>query len=137
MSTATIVRDHIAHELIESTNRQVVLVEFVSPEITGVGETRELATQLGLLIRPQLPQYFVIDCGSLRSLGSAAFGEILSFVQRARAVWICNLDSALWCDAFSIGLNNWVRCAANRHLGIAEAQRTARWDEEDSVSYFN
>jgi len=137
MSTATIVREHIVHQLIESTNHQVVLVEFVNPEITGFAKTRELGTQLGLLIRPQLPQYFVIDCAGVRALGSAAFGAILSFVQRARAVWICNLDTALWCEAFSIGLNNWVRCAANRYAGIAEAQRTARWDEEDSVSHFN
>ena len=34
-----------------------------------------------------------------------------------------------------IGLDNWARFAANRRAAIKEAEKTARWDEEDTVDY--
>jgi hypothetical protein len=136
MSTTLTAFDHIAYELIEGTNHQVVVIEFVSPDITSPAEARELGTQLGLLIRPRPSQYFVIDFAGVRSLGSAVFSEILTFVHTAKPVWVCNLDNSLWREAYMIGLDNWVRCAANRQVAIAEAERTARWDEEDAVSSF-
>jgi anti-anti-sigma regulatory factor len=134
MSTATTAQDHIAHELIEGTNHQVVVIDFLSPDVTSPIEARDLGAQLRLLIRPQRPQYFVIDFAGVRSLGDSAFSEILSFVHDAKPVWLCNLDNSLWRVAYLIGLDNWVKCAANRHMAIAEAQRTAGWDEEDSVN---
>jgi hypothetical protein len=135
MSTATTVQAHIAHELIEHPNYQVVVIEFASQEITTAADARELGAELSSLIRHQPLQYFVIDCFSVRSLGSAAFSEILSFVHKAKPVWVCNLDNALWHGAFQVGLDNWVRCAASRGAAIDEAERTARWDEEDTMEY--
>jgi hypothetical protein len=135
MSTATAIQAHIAHELIEGTNHQVVVIEFVSHDITSPAHARELGEQLNLLIRPQPLQYFVIDCEGVRALGSTALSEILSFIHRARPVWVCNLDATLRLGAFQIGLDNWARFAANRHAAIVEAERTARWDEEDTVFY--
>ena len=133
MSTATTTQTHIAYELIEDTNHQVVVIEFVSHDITSPTHARDLGEQLRSLIQPQSAQYFVIDCSGVRSLGSTAFSEIVSFVHRARPVWVCNLDHTLHFGAALIGLDNWARFAADRRAAIEEAVRTAQWDEEDGV----
>jgi anti-anti-sigma regulatory factor len=135
MLTATTIQSHIAYELIEDTTHEVVVIEFVSHDITSPAHAQELGEQLHLLIRPQPPQYFVIDCAGVRALGSTAFSEIVSFVHKARPVWVCNLDDSLRLGASLIGLENWARFAANRRAAINEAQRTARWDEEDTVDF--
>jgi anti-anti-sigma regulatory factor len=88
-----------------------------------------------MLLRPRPLQYFVIDCTGVRALGSTAFSEIVSFVHKARPVWVCNLDDSLRLGASLTGLDNWARFAANRRAAIKEAERTARWDEEDTVDY--
>lgn len=126
---------HIAYELIEGTQHQVVVIEFLSHDITSPSHARELGEQLDWLIRPQLRQYFVLDCAGVRSLGSTAFSEILSFVHEAKPVWVCNLDDSLRLGASLVGLDNWVKFAANRRAAIKEAERTAEWDEEDTVDY--
>ena len=133
MSTATTIDAHIAYELIEDTNYQVVVIEFLSHDITSPTHARELREQLHSLLRSQPPQYFVIDCAEVRSLGSTAFGEIANFVHKARPVWVCNLDNTLRLGAALVGLDNWARFAANRRSAIEEAERTARWDEENPV----
>jgi anti-anti-sigma regulatory factor len=135
MATATAIQAHIAYEQIEDTNHQVVVIEFVSHDITSTAHARELGEQLNSLIWPQPRQYFVIDCEGVRAIGSTAFSEILSFVRKARQVWVCNLDDSLWLGAFLIGLDNWTKRAANRRAAIEEAERTARWDEEDTVDH--
>ena len=135
MSTATANQAHITYEVIEDTNHQVVVVEFLHHDFASPAHAQELGKQLQSLIRYQPPQYFIIDCARVRALGSTAFSEIMSFVHKARPVWVCNLDVALRPGASLIGLDNWVRYAANRRAAIAEAERTARWDEEDTVDY--
>jgi anti-anti-sigma regulatory factor len=135
MSTATAIQAHIAYELIEGTNHQVVVIEFVSHDLASPAHARELGEQLHSLIRPQPPQYFVIDCAGVRALGSSAFSELVSFVQKAKPVWVCNLDNTLRLGAALIGLDNWARFAANRRAAINEAERTARWDEDETVDY--
>jgi len=42
MSTATAIQAHITYELIEGTNHQVVVIEFVSHDITSHAHAREL-----------------------------------------------------------------------------------------------
>jgi anti-anti-sigma regulatory factor len=133
MSTATTTQAHIAYELIENTEHQVVIVEFLSHDIATTAHARELGEQLHLLICPDSIQYFVIDCAGVRSLGSTAFSEILSFVRDAKAVWVCNLDNQLRFGAALIGLDTWAKYAANRRAAIEEAERTARWREEDAL----
>ncbi len=135
MSTATTGQTHIAYELIEGTNHQVVIIEFLSHHITSPAHARELGEQLCSLLRPRPSQYFVLDCAGVRSLGSTAFSEILTFVHKARPVWFCNLDGSLRLGASLIGLDNWAKFAADRRAAIKEAERTARWDEEDTVDY--
>ena len=64
-----------------------------------------------------------------------AFSEIASFVHKAKPAWVCNLDHTLRIGASLIGLDNWARFAADRRAAIKEAERTAQWDEEDTVDY--
>jgi anti-anti-sigma regulatory factor len=106
MSTTMTIQAHIAYELIENTDHQVVIVEFLSHDIATSAHARELGEQLRSLLRPQPRQYFVIDCTGVRSLGSTAFGEIVSFVHQTKAVWVCNLDNQLRFGAALIGLDN-------------------------------
>jgi len=133
MSTATTIQAHIAYELIEDANHQVVIIEFLSHDIVSPAHARELGEQLQSLIRPQPHQYFVIDCAGVGSLGSTAFSELVSFVHKANAAWVCNLDNTLRFGAALVGLDNWARFAANRRAAIEEAERSARWDEEDAL----
>ena len=107
MLTTTADQAHIAYELIEDTKHQVMVIEFMTHEITSPAHARELGEQLRSLIRPRPPQYFVIDCAGVRSLGSTAFSEIVSFVHKARPVWVCNLDQSLRLGASLVGLDNW------------------------------
>jgi anti-anti-sigma regulatory factor len=135
MSTATTTQAHIACAVIEESHHQVVVVELLGQDITSPAHARELGEQLHTLIRRTPAQYFVIDCAGVRAMGSTAFSELVSFVQKARPVWVCNLDATLRLGASLIGLDNWARFAASQEAAIAEAQRTARWDEEDTVDY--
>jgi anti-anti-sigma regulatory factor len=135
MSTATTVQAHIAYELIEDTNHDVVIIEFLSHDIASPVHARELGEQLNSLIRPDSIQYFIIDFAKVRSLGSTAFGEIVSFVRKATPVWICNLDATLRLGASLIGLDDCAKFAANRREAINEAIKAARSDEEDTVDY--
>jgi anti-anti-sigma regulatory factor len=133
MATATMNEPHIAYELIEDSEHQVVVIKFLSDEVNSPARARELGEQLQSLIRRPAHQYFVLDCAGVRSLGSTAFNEILSFVRSAQPVWICNLDNSLRLGAAMVGLENWARFAANGRAAVTEAQRTAKWDQEDPV----
>jgi anti-anti-sigma regulatory factor len=135
MSTATTMQAHIAYELIEDTNHDVVVIDFMSREITSTIHARELGEQLNSLIRPDSLQYFIIDFANVRSLGSTGFGEIVRFVRKAGPVWVCNLDPTLRLGACLIGLDECAKFAVNRRVAIKEAARTARADEDDTVDY--
>ena len=135
MSTTTASQAHIAYEVIDAANHQFVVIEFLSHDFSSPAHARELGQQLNSLIRSRPPQYFIIDCAGVRAFGSTAFSEIVSFVHRARPVWVCNLDGSLRLGASLIGLDNWVKYAANRRAAITEAERTARWDEEDTADF--
>ncbi len=135
MSTATTVEAHIAYELIEDTNHDVMVIEFVSHDFSSPVHALELGEQLDSLIRPGVEQYFVIDFAEVRSLGSTAFAEILSFVRKAKPVWICNLDETLWLGASLIGLDDCAEFAANRRAAFDKAAKAARRDEEDTVDW--
>jgi anti-anti-sigma regulatory factor len=126
---------HIAYELIKDTNHDVVVIEFESYDFASPVQARELGEQLNSLIQSHSLQYFVIDFAKVRTLGSTAFGEIVSFVRKATPVWVCNLDETLRLGASLSGLDDCAQFAANRHVAINKAARTARRDEEDTVDY--
>jgi anti-anti-sigma regulatory factor len=135
MSTATTIQAHIAYELIDDHNPDVVAIEFLSEEIASPRHARELEGQLDSLIRPDLPRAFVIDFGNVRSLGSTAFGAILSFARNAGRVYVCNMPENLRLGAAMIGLDGCAEFFADRRSAINEARRASMDDEEDTVDY--
>jgi anti-anti-sigma regulatory factor len=135
MSTTTTTQAHIAYELIDDRNPEVVVIEFLSQEIAGPLQARELGEQLDSLIRPDLPRRFVIDFSNVRLLGSTAFGEIAAFAHKVERLWVCNLPEELRLGAALIGLDDCAEFAANRPAAIIEARTTAFWNEEETVDY--
>jgi anti-anti-sigma regulatory factor len=136
MVTSTATYAHIAYELIDDQNPEVVVIEFLSPEICGSLLAAELGEQLDALIRSELPQNFVIDFAKVRSLGSTAFGEIADFVRRAGRVRFCNLDWTLELGAALIGIGDRVDLLQSRSAAIRAARGTSsRSEEEDTVDF--
>jgi anti-anti-sigma regulatory factor len=135
MASNTTIHAHIAYELIDDSDPDVVVIEFLSQDISGPWQARELAEQLESLIRPDLPRSFVIDFGNVEALGSSAFGAILSFAREAVSVCVCNLPEQLRLGAAMIGLDECAEYAASRSAAINLARRAAMRDEEDTVDY--
>jgi anti-anti-sigma regulatory factor len=135
MSTATAIEAHIEYEVVKDNKHQVVIIQFLSHEITSPRHAEELGEQLHSLIHPYKLQYFILDCAGVKALGSTAFSEIASFVRHARPVWICNLDHVLRLGASLVGLDDLARFAATRRAAIQEAESTADSDQEDTVDY--
>jgi anti-sigma B factor antagonist len=135
MSTTTMTGAHIACEPIGEDETEVLVIEFLSPEICGPLYGRELGAQLDSLIRPGAPRNFVIDFSNVRSLGSTAFGEIADFVRRVGRVRVCHLDPMLRLGASLIGLDDWVEFCDSRRQAIRAARRDWRRGEEDTVDY--
>jgi anti-anti-sigma regulatory factor len=135
VSTTTTIQAHIAYELIDDNNPEVVVIQFLSHEIADPWTARALGEQLHSLIRPDLPQNFVIDFDNVRSLGSSAFGEIASFIREVGWVWICNLQDHLRLGASLIGLDDCADLTESRKSAITKAQYAARHHEEDTVDY--
>ena len=134
MSPPTTMEAHIAYELIDDTNPDVVAIEFLSEEIVGPVDARELGEQLDSLVTPDLPQQFVLDFGNVRSVGSTAFGEIVSFARKVGRLYICNMRENLQLGSALIGLDDCAAFAPSRRVAINWAKRAA-WGEEDTVDY--
>jgi anti-anti-sigma regulatory factor len=135
MSVATTEQTRISSEVLENTNYQVVVIKFLTHEITCSVDAREFGEQLESLIQPHSHRYYVLDFTGVRAIGSAAIGELVTFIRVAKPVWICNIDPTLRLGACLIGLENWVRIAADRRAAINLAERTAQWDDEDTVDF--
>jgi hypothetical protein len=135
MSTTTTIQAHIAYELIDDHNPDVVVIEFLSQEIASARHARELGEQLDSLIRPDLPRIFVMDFGKIRSLGSTAFGEILSFARKVDRLYVCDIPGNLRLGAALIGLDGCAKFFADRRSAINVARRAAMCDQEDTVDY--
>ena len=135
MSSTTTIQAHIAYELIDETHPDVVAIEFVSPEIVGPAHARELGEQLDSLITPDLPQHFVLDFGNVRSLGSSAFGEIVSFARKVGRLSLCNMKENLRLGSALIGLDDCAEFSGTRTEAINRARRAALRGQEDTVDY--
>ncbi len=132
MSTSTATHTHIAYELIDHDNPEVVVIEFLSQEIVGPLHAGDLGAQLESLIGLDLPRNFVIDFHHVRSLGSMAFSEIAGLVRRGWPVRFCNLDRTLQLGMALIGLDGRVELYDSRQAAIRAARRDARRYEEDA-----
>ena len=135
MSTIANLQAHIAYELVVDNAPEVVVVEFLSPEITSSVHALELGEQLNSLIQADLPRNYVIDFAKVRSLGSTAFGEFANFVRRVGRVRVCHLGDNLRLGAALIGLDDCVEFAESRKAAIREAIEDARRGEQETVDY--
>jgi anti-anti-sigma regulatory factor len=125
MSTKTPAQAHIAYELIDDAEPRVVVIEFLTRDIAGPAHAGELANQLDTLLSCELPHNFVMDFSGVRSLGSTAFGAIVSFARKARRLHVCNIPSTLELGAMLIGLDAWAKVASDRAAAIEGARRAA------------
>jgi anti-anti-sigma regulatory factor len=133
MSATATTHAHIAYELIDQDNPEVVVIEFLTPEIVGPLHAGELGAQLDSLVRPDWPSHFVIDFARVSSLGSTAFGEIGAFVRRVSKVRFCNLHPILELGAALMGLDDRVEFSDSRPAAIRAARRDARRGARDTV----
>jgi anti-anti-sigma factor len=129
MSSTSTLHAHIAYDLIDTVDPKVLVVEFLSHTIMDPLHAAELGQQLGLLIRPDLPTYFVLDFKKVRSLGSHAFGALVSFALKVRQagghVNVCNVDDFLRLGADMSRLSDHVEFAPDRQSamsGFGEAE---------------
>jgi anti-anti-sigma regulatory factor len=134
-TTTIVVQAHIAYELLDDSQPEVVAIEFLSRDITSPLQACELGDQLASLIESDLPQNFVIDFRNVQSLGSTAFGEIVAFARKLGRLYVCNLHLSLRLGAALIGLDNCAEFAANRREAINGARRSAMQDGEDTIDY--
>ena len=135
MSIATANQAHIAYEVIDSRHPDIVLIEFLIHDVAGPYQSQELGEQLDSLIRADLPSIFVIDFAQVRTLGSTAFGEIVSFARKVDRLYVCNLRDHLRLGAALIGLEDCAEIAMTRQAAINRARRAALRRDDDTIDY--
>ena len=135
MSTSKAVQSHVAYELVDEIHPDVMVVELLSREIAGPFHARELGDELASLVRPGWPQHFVVDFSNVRSVGSTAFCEIVSFAHKVERVCVCNMRQNLRLGGAMIGLDDCAEFAPNREMAIEVLRRARGRSDEDTVDY--
>ncbi len=111
---------HIAYEQIDKPS--AVVVEFLSHEIADPDHSSELSRQLAALVRPDLPNRYVLDFQKVRIFSSTAFGALVGFVLKVRkaggVVVLCNLDEFVRFGADIIRLGDYAPIVENRHAAL-------------------
>ncbi len=125
MSINTPAQAHIAYELIDDAEPRVVAIEFLTQDIAGPAHAGELGEQLDTLLRCGLPHDFVMDFSGARSMGSTAFGAIVTFACKVGRLHVCNIPRTLEFGAMLIGLDACAEFAADRVAAIEGARRAA------------
>ena len=125
----------IAYELITDEHPDVMVIEFLTSDILGPLQARELREQLDSLISSGLPRNIVIDFRNARMLGSSAFGVIARFVRHVLRVRVCNINQSLRLGASLIGLDECVEFADSRESAVRAAIDDAMPSSEDTVDY--
>jgi anti-anti-sigma factor len=111
---------HIAYEAIDEP--RAVVVEFLSHKVADPSHAAELAQQLRALVRPDLPNRFVIDFLNVHSISSTGFGALVGFVLSVRKaggqVLICNMDEFIRFGADLIRLGDYAPIVADRQTAL-------------------
>lgn len=111
---------HIAYELID--HPRAVLVEFLSHAIGDPAHASELGRQLAALVRPDLPNRYVLDFTKVRTFSSTGFGALVAFVLKVRKVdgqvLICSMDEFIRFGADIIRLDDYAPIIANRQAAL-------------------
>jgi anti-anti-sigma regulatory factor len=135
MSAATTVGAHIAHEMMNDREPAVVVIDFRAEEITGVLEAHELGDELDALICPEMPHRVVIDFAHVRAIGSAAFGEIVSFARKVGRLVVCNIVGNLRLNAALTDLDLYAAFAPDRESAIEEARSGGLRGQDETADF--
>jgi anti-anti-sigma regulatory factor len=135
MSATSTAEVHATLEMIDHTLSDVVVIDFLSSEIVGPSQARELGEQLDSLLGAQLPRAFIIDFTNVQSLGSSGFAEIVSFARKVRRLVICNMRHNLRLGAAMTGLDDYAEFAIDRRAAIESARRAAMPCDQDTVDF--
>ena len=135
MTTTATNQAHIAYELIDEYDPEVMVIEFLSHDFWSPIQAHALGEQLHSLVRPELPQNLVIDFANVHSFGSTAFGELVAFVHKIGRIMVCNMHHNLRLGAALIGLDDCTEFAESRQAAIRAAREDARRGQEDTVDY--
>jgi anti-anti-sigma factor len=110
----------IAYERIDKPG--AVVIELLLRAVADPEHAAELGQQLGALVRPDLPNRYVLDFNKVRSFSSTAFGALVSFVLKVRKaggqVVICNMDEFVRFGADIIRLGDYAPITADRQTAL-------------------
>ncbi len=116
----------IAIDVTDDMHPRVVVIEFLVHAVADPTAAAQLGQQLSSLIRPELPNQFVLDFKNIRTFSSTAFGALVSFVLKVRQsggrVKICNMHDFVRFGADVIRLGDYAEFAASRHAAIDEIE---------------
>ena len=125
---------HISYELIDTP--RAAIVEFLSHSIADPEHSSELSRQLATLVRPELPNRYVLDFKSVRTFSSTGFGALVAFVLKVRKagglVLICNMDEFVKFGADIIRLGDYSPIVADRQAAL---DRLAADESASPVSF--
>lgn len=111
---------HISYELID--HPRAAIVEFLSHSIGDPEHATELSRQLASLVRPELPNRYVLDFANVRTFSSTGFGALVAFVLKVRKVGgqvlICNMDEFVRFGADIIRLGDYAPILADRQAAL-------------------
>jgi anti-anti-sigma factor len=125
---------HIGHELIE--NPRATILDVISHSIADPEHAAELSRQLASLVRPELPNRYVLDFKNVRTFSSTGFGALVAFVLKVRKaggqVIICNMDEFVRFGADIIRLGDYAPIVANRQAAL---DRLAAEDSPSGIPF--
>ncbi len=111
---------HITYELID--HPRAALVDFLSHSIGDPEHAHELSRQLASLVRPELPNRYILDFKNVRTFSSTGFGALVTFVLKVRKaggqVVICNMDEFVRFGADIIRLGDYTSIVASRQAAL-------------------
>lgn len=110
----------ISYELVD--HPRAAVVEFLSHSIADPDHATELSRQLASLVRPELPNRFVLDFKNVRAFSSTAFGALVGFVLKVRKAGgialICNMDEFVRFGADIIRLGDYAPIVDGRQAAL-------------------
>jgi anti-anti-sigma factor len=114
-----------AYEIAERGGSRVVVVDLLIQSIGDPAHAARLGQQLSALIRPDLPNRFVLDFHNVKLVGSTAFGALVAFILKVREaggkVAICSMDHFVRFEADVIHMSNYAEFAPDRNTAIDAA----------------
>ncbi len=111
---------HIRYEPIDRPRAAVV--EFLTRAFGDPERASELSRQLASLVRPELPDRYIVDFRDVHTFSSTGFGALVAFVLKVRKaggqVVICNMDEFVRFGADIIHLGDYAPIVADRRAAL-------------------